>query len=236
MIRVLNQGWLKNELVGQAIIDLASVYFKDKNKMEHYWVGLENPDAEDFENMKGLIKISANCTGPNDNAQKLEMAVGPEPAKLKMYMSPSIKRTFYELTISIIQAEQMPEYGIWSPTLEAFFKLKYGGGNPVKTNTHNQVKGKLPVNEHITMPIQTPVLQDRLILEAYDYNLTGDVKIGSILFSAKQLISEGEKEGGFYIWRNMNGAPIENNNEYADKMNEQPDIASDWKGYILLHI
>ena len=105
MIRVLNQGWIKNELVGQAIIDLASVYFTKKNKMEHYWVGLDNPDAEDFENMKGLLKISANCTGPNDNAQKLEMAVGPEPPKMKMYMSPSIKRTFYELTISIIQAE-----------------------------------------------------------------------------------------------------------------------------------
>ena len=139
MIRVLNQGWLKNELVGQAIIDLASVYFTKKNKMEHYWVGLDNPDAEDFENMKGLLKISANCTGPNDNAQKLEMAVGPEPPKMKMYMSPSIKRTFYELTISIIQAEQMPEYGIWSASLEAYFKVKYGGGNPVKTSVHNQV-------------------------------------------------------------------------------------------------
>lgn len=34
----------------------------------------------------------------------------------------------------------------------------------------------------------------------------------------------------------MNGAPIENKNEYADKMNESPDLASDWKGFVLLHI
>ena len=74
------------------------------------------------------------------------------------------------------------------------------------------------------------------MLEAYDSNLTGDVKVGSLLFSAKQLISEGEKEGGFFIWRNMNGAPIENNNEHADKMNESPDLASDWKGFVLLHV
>ena len=66
--------------------------------------------------------------------------------------------------------------------------------------------------------------------------MTGDVKIGSILLSAKQMIAEGEKPGGFFIWRNMNGAPIENHNAYADKMNESPDLASDWKGYILLHI
>lgn len=79
----------------------------------------------------------------------------------------------------------MPEYGIWSASLEAYFKVKYGGGNPVKTSVHNQVNQKVPVNEHITIPVQTPVLQDRLVVEAYDYNLTGDVKVGSLLFSAK---------------------------------------------------
>ena len=86
--------------------------------------------------------------------------MGPEPEKMKMYMSPSIKRTFYELTISIIEAHDLPEFGnlFSKASIEAYFKVKYGGGNPVKTNTHNQVKGKLPVNEHITMPVQTPVL------------------------------------------------------------------------------
>ncbi len=59
-IRVLNQGWLKNELVGLAQYDLSSIYFKEDHKIEHMWIGLENPDAEDFENMKGLLKISAN--------------------------------------------------------------------------------------------------------------------------------------------------------------------------------
>lgn len=94
-MRVLNQGWLKNELVGLAQLDLSSIYFQKDHKMEHMWVGLENPDAEDFENMKGLMKISVNVTGPKDNAQRLESAVGPEPDKMKMFMSPSIKRTFH---------------------------------------------------------------------------------------------------------------------------------------------
>ena len=74
------------------------------------------------------------------------------------------------------------------------------------------------------------MLSDRLVLEAYDYNLTGDVKIGSLILSAKQLIAEGAKEGGFFIWRNMNGAPQENTNAAADAMNKDPSIASDWKG------
>ena len=93
-IRVFNRGWIKNELVGLAQYDLSSIYFQENHKVEHQWVGLENPDAEDFENMKGLLKISANVIGPKDNAQKLEPHVGPEPDKMKMFMSPSIKRTF----------------------------------------------------------------------------------------------------------------------------------------------
>ena len=95
VIRVMNRGWVRNELVGQAMLDLSSVYFKENHKVEHVWMGLENPDSEDFENMKGLLKISANVTGPSDNAQKLEPQFGPEPAVLNMFISPSIKRTFY---------------------------------------------------------------------------------------------------------------------------------------------
>ena len=35
-------------------------------------MGLENPDSADFENMKGLLKVSASVIGPNDNAKKME--------------------------------------------------------------------------------------------------------------------------------------------------------------------
>ena len=42
--------------------------------------------------------------------------------------------------------------------------------------------------------------------------------------------------GGFFIWRNMNGAPQECDNAAADAMNNNPEIASDWKGRVLLHI
>lgn len=77
---MLNRGWVKNELVGQAIYDLSSIYFRENHSAEHVWVALDNPDSEDFENMKGLLKISANVTGPKDNAHKLDAHVGPEPA------------------------------------------------------------------------------------------------------------------------------------------------------------
>ena len=102
-------------------------------------MALDNPDSEDFENMKGLLKLSANITGPNDNAVKLEPHIGPEPTKMNMFMSPSIKRTFNQLTISFIEAHDLPEFGGWaySASLECYLKVVYCGGNPLKTDNHN---------------------------------------------------------------------------------------------------
>ena len=216
--------------------DLSSIYFNENNKVEHVWVGLENPDAEDFENMKGLLMISANVTGPKDNAQKLEVQTGPEPEKMNMFMSPSIKRTFNQLTISIIEGHNLPEYGTFSASLECYFKVFYGGGNPVKTDVHNQINKKVPVNQKFLLPVQTPVLQDRLVIEVYDWNLTSDTIIGSLILSTKKLIAEGSKPGGFYMWRSIYGSPPDNTNAHADAMNKNPNMASDWKGMVLLHI
>ena len=192
--RVYNRGWIKNELIGAARYDLSSIYFKEKNKVEHTWVALENQDAEDFENMKGLLKISANVTGPKDNSLKLEPSFGPEPATMKMFMSSNIKRTFNQLTISMVEAQNLPEYGSWSASLECYFKVNYGSGNPLRTEVVNQVEKKVPVMQQFDLPVQTPVLADRLVLEVFDYNpspLSSDSQIGSLILSAKELIARG---------------------------------------------
>lgn len=87
------------------------------------------------------------------------------------------------------------------------------------------------------IPVQTPVLNDRLVIEAWDYNsVSSDSHIGSILLSVKQLVALGSQPGGFFIWKNLYGAPQDNTGKAADAMNENPDIASDWKGQILMHI
>ena len=70
--------------------------------MEHGWVALNNPDSEDYGEIKGLIKMSLSCNGPKDNAIKLEDQTGPEPPQMKMLMTSSTKREFYQLTIRLI--------------------------------------------------------------------------------------------------------------------------------------
>ena len=75
------------------------------------------------------------------------------------------------------------------------------------------------------------------MLDVFDYNtLQTHTKIGSLILSAKQLLADGEKPGGFYIWRNLYGSPKENSGKEADEMNKNPEVASDYKGIVLLHI
>jgi hypothetical protein len=93
------------------------------------------------------------------------------------------------------------------------------------------------INQSLFLPVQTPVLADRLVISVYDYNtVTANILIGSLILSAKQLIKDGSKPGGFYIWRSLYGSPPDNFNEAADAMDENPEGASDWKGMLLLHI
>lgn len=75
------------------------------------------------------------------------------------------------------------------------------------------------------------------MIEAWDYNnLASDSHFGSMMFSVKSMLSTGAKPGGYFIWKNLYGSPKDNTGPVADAMNQNPDIASDWKGQVLIHI
>ena len=80
------------------------------------------------------------------------------------------------------------------------------------------------------------MVADRLVIEAYDHNtVASDSHIGSLILSTKKLIAAGSQEGGFYSWCSLYGSPAENTGSEADAMNENPEIASVWKGMVLMH-
>ena len=66
--------------------------------------------------------------------------------------------------------------------------------------------------------------------------MAADTIIGSLIFSVKQLIAEGSKPEGFFIWKDLYGSPKEFTGAAADLMNSNPECASDWKGTILMHV
>lgn len=77
-----------------------------------------------------------------------------------------------------------------------------------------------------------------MLLEIFDYNTISDTQIGSLLLSIKKLMAMLKDHGGesMYIWENIYGAPPDTDGDVADKMNDNPEMASHWRGRMLLEI
>jgi hypothetical protein len=57
-----------------------------------------------------------------------------------------------------------------------------------------------------------------------------------MLFNLKECIAAMEKYKGSCFWKNIYGSPIDCSGSNTDMMNENPEIASTWKGRILMQV
>jgi hypothetical protein len=77
------------------------------------------------------------------------------------------------------------------------------------------------------------------VFRVYDHN-TGipDELIGSIHFELRDILPDRNGNPGKlvnrYDWKQIYGAPMDISGKITDKMNENPEIASFWKGRILM--
>ena len=73
----------------------------------------------------------------------------------------------------------------------------------------------------------------RLVFKVFDEDTVSDEVVGSIVLQAKNIIGP---KNGIYMWKNIYGAPVDIGGSYAAQMNENPEIASLWKGRILMQV
>ncbi len=71
-------------------------------------------------------------------------------------------------------------------------------------------------------------------MKLMDKDLIKDEVVGSILFNLKDCIDP--KKNGFLFWKNVYGAPVGPSGPNCDLMNSNPEMASTWKGRILMQI
>jgi hypothetical protein len=76
-------------------------------------------------------------------------------------------------------------------------------------------------------------MSGRLVMKLYDEDKVKDEIVGSIIFNLKECI---EKKNGTFFWKNIYGAPLDKSGENTDKMNSNPELASTWKGRILMQV
>lgn len=120
-------------------------------------------------------------------------------------------------------------------TIDAFIQAKFNG-KLMKTVAATAKNDIAAIEQEFWLPIQWPLASDRLLLQLHDEDkLTSEI-VGSMYFSLKKLISEGDVPGGKYFWQNLYGAPIGYSGTVCDMMNDQPELGSQWKGRIMMHI
>lgn len=74
-------------------------------------------------------------------------------------------------------------------------------------------------------------------MKIYDYDKgKNDEIVGSMNYSLKELITSSQAAGedGRIQWYNIFGSPLGCSGENTDRMNDYPELASTWKGRILM--
>jgi len=93
--------------------------------------------------------------------------------------------------------------------------------------------GFIDWNNEFLIPCQLPIMSSRIVMKLFDEDKISDEIVGSLLFNLKECIG---KKKGTYFWKNIYGAPLNYSGDNANKMNETPEVASCWKGRILMGV
>lgn len=145
-----------------------------------------------------------------------------------------IKKQFKQLKVRFIQADKLPQMDNWGSI--DFYVLAKFQGKEVRTDSVKAQGDICPIMQEWWLPLQWPLSSDRLVMQLKDEDTVSDELFGSMFFSLKDLVTKGSVAGGYYYWQNLYGAPTGYSGENADKMNDNPELASAWMGRMLMHI
>ena len=150
-------------------------------------------------------------------------------------MPSSIKKEYKQVVISFIEAQKLPKMDTFG-SIDAFIQTKFQKKS-YETQVVKAVNEKCVFECSFKMAVQWPLSNDRLILKIMDKDNLSSESIGSIYMSLKDIVNSYSNRGGALMWKNVYGGPI-GLAPSANKqlMNENPEIASLWKGRILMHI
>jgi hypothetical protein len=92
-LRVLDKRTFKDAVIGMYEFDMAFICFQDKHCMQHQWLALSNPEAKDYNEVCGYLKVSISVTATGEDQVQLTEDSGEGNSMI--LMPPAIKKEFY---------------------------------------------------------------------------------------------------------------------------------------------
>jgi hypothetical protein len=238
-IALQDKGFFKNSLIGLYEFDLSYIYFMKDHVMLHKWLAFSNPNSENYSEITGYLKLSINVTCTGDESVQIEEDDGPEDSNV--LMPPSLNPQFFQVKLRFFQAQDIPPmdmgFGVLRKAKTDAYVLSQYKKKKLKTTVRTMEENGPPIdwNQEFWMPAQIPIIAKRLVLKLMDSDDVSDEVIGSLLFDMQDIV-DGKFNGKFF-WKNVYGSPLNQSNSQAKRdMNESPELASNWKGRILMQI
>lgn len=225
--------FLKDQPLGIFDFDLGFIYSCAQHSVRHQWVVLNLPTDEKFFEPKGYLKVSISVTHEEDQAIDLceETAESfDESAILPTFIKPKLE----QVVVQLIKAESLPIMDIGG-TLDIYCSASLSGYE-CRSSTITADKGTLSACwfEELLMPSLVPSVSNVLKLTFMDYDsVNKDDYIGSIDLPLLEI-----REGKFkdFFWKNIYGAPPLADSPAATLMNKVPELASHWRGRVLMRV
>ncbi|CAG9312955.1 unnamed protein product [Blepharisma stoltei] len=224
---------LSDSLIGNYEMDLMYVYSRANHALVHQWIALCNPESEDFQTVRGHLKLGICVQAEDDEDVDLTVAEKEEAKTSEILLPPQIQHKWCQLIVRVIKAEGLPKLDDWNNTIDAYCQADYGGAK-INTSVFTADKNKFAAYwyEDLYVPVSIPSVSNRLIIRVLDYdNTSKDDMVGTIAFDWEEI--EAGKYSD-YFWTCIYGAPKDLDNGPANKMNDYPELASAYRGRILM--
>jgi len=103
----------------------------------------------------------------------------------------------------------------------------------MKTSVYTMKDEQVFWYEEFLIPCQIPIMSSRVVMKLFDWDRINDEIVGSFIFNLKSILKD---MNGKFFWKNIYGSPLDVSGENTEKMNQDPDVASTWKGRILMQV
>ena len=221
-------------LIGVHEVDLTYIYSLPDHAMLHKWIVLSNPEENNYQQMRGYLKIGISLLHEEDKPVDLNRKEDPNSKDKDLMVPPYLKPKTIQLMVQLVKAENLPIMDK-GETVDAYCVARFAGAE-CKSSTFTADKATLSAYwyDEMYLPVMVPCVTSSLTLNFWDYDtLSKDDVIGTVIINFDNVMKGKYQK---YFWSNIYGAPPLAEGEDAEYMNRVPSVASHWRGRVLLRV
>jgi len=217
--------------------DFSYVYNQKNHTIDNNWIALSNPEADDIAKVRGYLKISVSVLHETDQRVELTYKSTNDENSLCI-IPPHVKIEFMQLYIYIFRAEQIPDmdYVIKQDKVKrkcnGFITLKYMGME-INTDVRDMEGDCIYWNQVLAIPVSVPLVSNKLVFTMWDKDYMTNEIVGTFEISLFDVLANNYNK---YRYIHLYGAPVGKTGTMTNKMNENSEIGSLWKGRVLMKI